>query len=265
MRMRAGACTDTGRVRANNEDAYACDPRLGLFIVCDGMGGEAAGEVASRMAVETIESELNGASKNAEDSSSGESKRFSSRTRRLEAALKIGNHAIYQESQKDSRHAGMGSTVVSAWIADNVASVAHVGDSRAYLWRGRRLDQLTRDHSLVEEKVRLGLLSREESLEAEDRNVLVRALGREPQVEVDLAEVPLMEGDYLVLCTDGLTQMVSDDTVAEAISKLREPQKISDHLVNLANRNGGVDNTTVVVVKVGGDNFWQRFWGAWRR
>ena len=257
MRLRVGAGSETGRVRGNNEDAYSCRPELGLFIVCDGMGGERSGEVASRMAVDTILSRL-GDSGAAGGASEEDARGFSPQAVRLEAALRAGNEALYEASRANAEHAGMGSTVVSAWITNSVANLAHVGDSRAYLWRGGRLEQLTRDHSLVEARMQAGLLTREEGLKSQDRNVLVRALGREPQVEVDLAEVPLTAGDLLLLCTDGLTQMVSDEGLADAISSLKEPQAISRRLLALADHNGGVDNATVVVVKLEADSIWRR-------
>jgi protein phosphatase len=257
MRLRAGACSDQGKVRSLNEDTYAAKPELGLFVVSDGMGGEAAGEVASRLAVETIVAQLDAAAA-AGDSNQRQLSLFLPRTRRLEAALQIAHQAIRQESQRDSSRSGMGATVVGAWVRDNIASLAHVGDSRAYLWHNRELQQLTQDHSLAEEQVRVGLLTREQSHISPNQNVLLRALGRGEQVEVELAEVPLMAGDYLVLCTDGLTRMVAEPALAETITNLGEPQKICDHLVALANQNGGVDNTTVVVVEVGQASWWQR-------
>jgi protein phosphatase len=142
----------------------------------------------------------------------------------------------------------MGTTVVTAWIAEHVASVAHVGDSRAYLWYGDRLEPLTQDHSLA------GI--------GAGHDVLVRVLGREPDVDVDVNEVPVRSGDYLVLCSDGLTRTVSEHTVARAIARLRHPQRICDYLVESANRNGGADNITVVVVEVM-DRWWRRL-SRWR-
>ncbi|MFQ5777909.1 MAG: Stp1/IreP family PP2C-type Ser/Thr phosphatase [Terriglobia bacterium] len=266
MRLRAGARSDKGRVRALNEDAYACDLERGLFVVCDGMGGEAAGEVASQLAVHSIVSELSHGQNGAQAAAAAsDGQAFMARTHRLGIALKLSNQAIYAESQKNSERARMGATAVSVWIEDSIASVAHVGDSRVYLCHGSHLEQLTRDHSLVEEQVRAGLLTRGESMQSEDQNVLLRVLGRESDVEVDLAEVPLMAGDYLLLCTDGLTRVVEDEALADALTTLHEPQEICDHLVALANRNGGPDNIAVVVVEVAYTSLWQRLWSRWRR
>jgi len=264
MRMQAAGSSDTGRVRRHNEDAYSCDSQLGLFVVCDGMGGESAGEVASRIAVDTIVAQFNGDSAPRDDEAQRDARGFSVRTSRLETALLAGNRAIFEASQENTEHAGMGSTVVSAWIANNVASIAHVGDSRAYLGRAGRLEQLTEDHSLVEEQVKAGLMSREESLTALHRNILTRALGRAANIPVDLTEVPLRAGDFLLLCTDGVTQMVSDETLAQTIFTLQQPQRICEELIKLANSSGGIDNSTVVVVKVEPETFWRRLSSLWR-
>jgi serine/threonine protein phosphatase PrpC len=259
MRLQAGACSDKGRVRSINEDSYACDPSKGLFVVCDGMGGEAAGEVASQLAIETIVRSINNPDSTTASGDTTEGG-FHRTTRRLESAVRLSNQAIYEESQENAARAGMGTTVVGTWIRHNIASLAHVGDSRAYLWRQRSFEQLTRDHSLVEEQVQAGLLTREQSLQSSQQNILLRALGREAEVEVDLAELPLMTGDYLVLCSDGLTRMVDDATLADTIATLEEPQKICDSLVALANQSGGEDNITVVIAHMCSDSLWRRLW-----
>lgn len=271
MKLRVGAATDIGRVRKLNEDAFAARAEQGLFVVCDGMGGSAAGEVASRMAVETVVAALNGppppkprrsstkpdAAGAADEGGDG----YLPRTIRLGEAVRQANHAIYAQAQDDSAQAGMGTTLVGVWLADNIVSVAHVGDSRAYLWHNHQLEALTTDHSLVEAEVRAGLIDRETSLQSEHQNILLRALGREPDVEVELNEVPIQPGDYLLLCSDGLTRMVAESALAEAIVSHREPQRICDVLIASANDNGGVDNVTVVVVEV-----IDRWWGnVWRR
>jgi protein phosphatase len=264
MGLRVGAATDTGRVRKRNEDAYALRVEQGLFVVCDGMGGAAAGEVASRMAVDTIVEHLDGAWQEPSAPAGAHELGYLPQTRRLAQAVRRSNERIFDQAQEDPQHAGMGTTVVGAWIRQNIASVAHVGDSRVYLWHRGQLEPLTRDHSLVEEEVRAGLLDREASLQSEQQNVLLRALGRDPDAEADVSEVPVQPGDYLLLCTDGLTRMVPDPVMAQAISRLRDPQRICDHLVAAANHNGGPDNITVVVVHVTG-SWWQRFWPPWRR
>jgi protein phosphatase len=246
MRLRVGAATDTGRVRSLNEDAYVLRPDQGLFVVCDGMGGAPAGEVASQLAIDAIVQEFNGSADGKVAAAMQDSGPFLPQTYRLAAAVRRSNECIYDRSCSDPRQAGMGTTVVGAWIGEHIASVAHVGDSRAYLWHNQRFEALTRDHSFLES------------------NVLVRALGREPQVDVELAEVPVQPGDYVLLCSDGLTRMVPEDEVCRAIVEQREPQRICDYLIAAANSKGGADNITVVVVQVA-DKWWRRLVNGWRR
>ena len=245
MRLQVGAATDVGRVRNLNEDVYTIREEHGLFVVCDGMGGAPAGEVASAIAAHTILEQLTGS---APCVSSSSETGYLPQTSQLAEAVRRSNDVIYERARTDALHAGMGTTVVGAWLGPHVASVAHVGDSRAYLWRNSHLEPLTRDHSLVETQVRAGVLDREQAAHSKEQHILLRVLGREPDVEVELNEVPIAPGDYLVLCSDGLTRMISEQTVTDAISRLRHPQRICNHLVEAANRNGGLDNITVVVV-----------------
>ena len=253
MRLRVGARTDTGRVRPQNEDAFMSRAEEGLFVVCDGMGGAPAGEVASQLAIEAIVRELSGH----ENGPASESSPFLPHTTRLVDAVRQSNEFIYGQAQKDPRQAGMGTTVVGAWIREQIAGVAHVGDSRAYLWHNDRLEPLTRDHSLIEAHIEAGLADEGRSLPLEQQNVLVRVLGREPAVAVDVTEVPVQSGDYVLLCSDGLTRMVPEAELAKAIQRFQEPQQICDHLIAAANQNGGADNITVVVVEVTG-GWWHR-------
>ena len=255
MRLKVGAGTHTGRVRELNEDAYLLGAAEGLFVVCDGMGGAPAGEVASRMAVDTILRELR-RSATATSGRVGE-QGYLPQTNRLAEVVRRSNEMIYDEARKDPRQAGMGTTVVGAWISRHVVSIAHVGDSRAYLWHGQRLEPLTRDHSLGEAHIAAGLIEEVRRLPVEHQNALVRVLGREPDVDVDLKEVPVQPGDYVLLCSDGLTRMVPEFMMARAFREFREPQRICDFLIAAANDNGGADNITVVVVEVTG--------GWWRR
>jgi serine/threonine protein phosphatase PrpC len=249
MRLRVGAATHVGRVRELNEDAYMLRAKEGLFVVCDGMGGAPAGEVASQMAIEAMLRQLN--SDHSPDHAGAmrdEAPTYLPLTSRLAQAVRRSNEFVYDQAQRNADQAGMGTTMVGAWIQAHVASVAHVGDSRAYLWHQHRLEPLTRDHSLSDEHA----------------HVLIRVLGREPDVDVDVTEVPVQAGDYVVLCSDGLTRMVPDDEMSWAIQQYREPQRICDHLVAAANGNGGRDNITVVVVEVA-DTWWRSMWGQWKR
>jgi protein phosphatase len=260
MPIRVGAATDIGRVRKQNEDAFALGAAQSLFVVCDGMGGAAFGEVASRLAVSTIMGRLNGTIPQPESAVVEDADGYLPRTGRLAEAVRFANETVYQEAQQDDAKLGMGTTVVAAWIGPDldIASLAHVGDSRAYLWRKGHLEPLTRDHSLVEEQVRAGVLDREQSLQSEQQNILLRALGREPDVEVDVSEVPVRPGDYLLLCSDGLTRMVPESTMADTIGRLRDPEAICRSLIDAANAAGGADNVTVVIVEVQG-GWWERW------
>jgi len=249
MRLKVGAATSIGRVRQINEDAYLAKSEQGLFVVCDGMGGAAAGEVASQLAVDTIGSLLNGSEDGSAPAQDGNSQ-FHPQTLQLGDAIREANLAIIARAQADASQTGMGTTVVGAWAHDGVVSIAHVGDSRAYLANAGGFEGVTSDHSLVEAQVQAGLINREESLQSEHQNILLRALGRDANVEIDLAEITVSPGDRLLLCTDGLTRMVPDEALAAALDRFRgEPQQACDHLIDAANNNGGPDNITVVIVE----------------
>jgi protein phosphatase len=263
MRLKVGAGTHTGRVRALNEDAYMLRADEGLFVICDGMGGAPAGEVASQMAVDAIRRELRDASPGTAKSACDE-RGFLPHTNRLAQVVRRSNEVIYDQAQKDPRQAGMGTTVVGAWIRQHVVSIAHVGDSRAYLWHGQRLEPLTRDHSLGEAHIAAGLIEEVRRLPVEQQNALVRVLGRQPDVDVDLKEVPVQPGDCVLLCSDGLTRMVPEYMLARAFHEFREPQRICDFLIAAANDHGGADNITVVVVEVTG-GWWRRLSNRWTR
>jgi PPM family protein phosphatase len=242
MRLQVGARTDAGRVRSLNEDVFLLRPEQGLFLVCDGMGGCPAGEVASEMAARSILEYVNASDGSPAD---GADDGYLPRSRRLRSAVERSNHEIFERAQVEPERAGMGTTVVGASIQGPLVSVAHVGDSRAYLWHHERLERLTEDHSF---RGASGA-----------RNVLVRALGVEPTVDVDLRELAVQPGDYMLLCSDGLTNTVDDQTLCRTISTLRDPQQICDDLVDQANRNGGPDNITVIVVYLAG-SVWRSLW-----
>jgi serine/threonine protein phosphatase PrpC len=248
MRLKVGAATSVGQVRPINEDAFLVQGDRGLFVVCDGMGGAAAGEVASQLAIETI-----GAFVQNSGIDTGTQRGFQPRTAGLGRAVEEANRAILERAQNDAAHAGMGTTVVAIWIGDGLASIAHVGDSRLYVRNASGFEALTSDHSLVEAQVQAGLIDREQSLKSEHQNILLRALGREPDVLVELGETTVAAGDRLLLCTDGLTRTVTDDGLAAALDRfVGDPQGACDHLIAAANENGGPDNVTAVVVEVQG-------------
>jgi serine/threonine protein phosphatase PrpC len=263
MRLRVGAGTSTGRVREINEDVYVVRAARGLFLVCDGMGGAPAGEVASQIAASTILKELDGSSLTAASVRPHEGS-CQAQTDLLAAAIRRCNEVIYEQGRTDPRQAEMGTTMVAAWVVDRMASVAHVGDSRAYLWRDGCLEPLTRDHSLAQALLDEGLSADVPALTREQEMSLVRVLGGEADVDVELKEVSLRSGDYLLLCSDGLTRMVPERTLGETIARLRNPQRICDDLIDAANASGGADNITVVVVEVG-SSWWRRLANRWRR
>ncbi|MBI2818582.1 MAG: Stp1/IreP family PP2C-type Ser/Thr phosphatase [Acidobacteria bacterium] len=251
MEIAFGVRSDVGLVRTNNEDHFAVDPALNLFILCDGMGGQAAGEVASRMGAELILEHFRQGSQNLREGLEGPYREeFSAQTNRLLSGIRLSNKAIYEAANGSSATSGMGATVVAVQISGNVMSIAHVGDSRVYLFRNDQLRQLTEDHSLVREQVRQGLISAEEAERSELANVILRALGAEPNVIADLDEVWVGAKDQILLCSDGLTRMVPDAQIAKVLAADQTPQEAADRLVELANENGGEDNTTVIVARM---------------
>ncbi|MGH7209481.1 MAG: Stp1/IreP family PP2C-type Ser/Thr phosphatase [Nitrospiraceae bacterium] len=251
MQIACAARTDVGLRRAQNEDSLCADPDLGLFVVCDGMGGHKAGEVASRLAVQIIQKHLRDARANTLQPIIGDSDpTFSPETNRLASGIRFANQAIYDAGRRQPDHAGMGTTVVSAVISGQVLSIAHVGDSRMYLIRSGAIQPLTADHSVVAERVRRGLLTEEQAERSPDRHVLSRALGIDQDVQVELNEIRLLEHDILLLCSDGLTSGVTPPEILGAILSEPEPQTACERLVKMANAAGGDDNTTVILITV---------------
>ena len=225
--------TDTGRQRRDNEDsAFARAP---VFVVADGMGGAQAGEVASRIAVEAFEQGL-------PDSGSPEE--------RLAERVREANAQIYERSRADRGRAGMGTTLTAAYVDDTHVAIAHVGDSRAYLFRDGSLRRLTQDHSLVDELVRRGKLTEEQAAEHPQRSIITRALGPEPDVEVDTWTYPARAGDVILLCSDGLTSMISEERVKTILAEHDNLDAAADALIREANEAGGRDNITVVLFRL---------------
>jgi serine/threonine protein phosphatase PrpC len=251
LHIQCGARTDLGRVRKNNEDCYAIDPSLQLYVLSDGMGGEAHGEVASNLAVQTILTHCRQSENSRATPIFGESSPdVSERTNRLASAIHLANRKVFETAASNAEQRGMGATIVAAWIDAQRLSLAHVGDSRAYLLRGGSLDQVTADHSLVAEKVRVGILTPQEADASEMQSVLTRAVGTNSTVEVDTDEQALVVGDFVLLCSDGLTRMVTDPEIASTLLTSASAQEAADRLVDLANENGGVDNVSVIVLRV---------------
>jgi protein phosphatase len=240
-----------GRVRSNNEDSFKVVPEASLFVLSDGMGGEAHGEVASNIAVEAIAAHCLESLQNPDLPYLVDPRtELNEKTNRLASAVQLANRMIYESAQKHAAQRGMGATVVAIWINEQRLSVAHVGDSRLYLLRGGDFQQMTDDHSLVAEQVRRGVLTKEQAEASDMQSVLIRALGIEPEVQVDADEHLLMEGDILVLCSDGLSRMVSDLEIASTLLSRTGMQSTTDRLIELANEYGGEDNVSVVLVRV---------------
>lgn len=237
--------TDTGRQRPANEDSFLA--RSPLFAVADGMGGAQAGEVASRMAVEVLHEGLGGAGT---DGTVAE---------RLRDQVVEANHRIHERAQSDSRNAGMGTTLTAAYVDERRLVVVHVGDSRLYRVRAGVLERLTRDHSLVEELVRQGRLTPEEAAEHPQRSIITRALGPESEVAVDSEVLRVEDDDLFMVCSDGLTAMLSDTQISDILNAGtpegdRQPLQVHvDALVDAANEAGGRDNITVLLFRVAVD------------
>ncbi len=229
---RSTGLSHPGRKRRRNEDAWVCNAPL--FAVADGMGGARGGEIASRVAATALGESVDG---------SGES--------RVVALIQEANRQVYERAREDSDASGMGTTITVALFENGIVSIGHVGDSRAYLIRDRKVDQLTEDHSLVAELVRSGRLSPEEAVTHPQRSVITRALGTDPDVDVDAFSVEAKPGDLFLICSDGLTAMVDDETILDVVERQRDDlDAAAKELIAAANRNGGDDNITVVFFEV---------------
>ncbi|MHB9155977.1 MAG: Stp1/IreP family PP2C-type Ser/Thr phosphatase [Endomicrobiales bacterium] len=264
MTIEYAAKSDVGKVRKNNEDSFAVDEKNGLFVVCDGMGGHNAGEVASRMACDLIIKnmrqtlELKQETDRTQVMFGQNNPRLSDPANRLVSSVRLANQVIYEASHTYSEKSGMGTTVVALLVMENSYVVAWVGDSRVYLVRHKQLQQLTTDHSLVQEQVSKGLMTSEQAENSEFKNILTRALGSAENVEADAVEIPAFDNDYLLLCSDGLTRMVPENKILEAIEGARNTQEAGERLVTLAVEAGGRDNVTVIVVNRKAEKIWNR-------
>jgi protein phosphatase len=254
MRLSVAGSTDVGKKRDHNEDAFLVLDEERLYCVADGMGGHASGEVASRIAVEELAEffRLTGRDEEATWPFAEDPARRHDENRLL-AAVKLANQRIHERAESDERLRGMGTTLVCAHLEESggEAVIGHVGDSRAYLWRGGTLRQLTEDHSLLNDFLKSRALTPEEIEAFPHKNVIVRALGMKPTVEVDLHRQPLQGGDLLLLCCDGLSGMVPDQEMADIIrAHPADPRSAVQALLEAANLAGGVDNITCVLVQV---------------
>jgi PPM family protein phosphatase len=252
LKIGARGVTDVGRKRDHNEDAFLIDEELSLYIVADGMGGHAGGGTASRLAVETIQREMQQA-RDAEPNLFGPSAGVedSRLPDVLRAAVERACSVIYDTAQHDPDLAGMGTTVTAALVRDHAAFVAHVGDSRCYLVRGGRIYQVSEDHSLVNEQLKAGAISADEARNSRFKNIITRSVGFEQEVQVDVMGLEVEAGDALVICCDGLSNLVDDHEILETVEALPVDDAPA-RLVALANERGGDDNITVVVVRAQG-------------
>jgi serine/threonine protein phosphatase PrpC len=238
MRIKVGVQSDIGQSRVRNEDAYLVnDP---VFAVADGMGGHRGGDVASNLALESLQAPGEGST--AED------------FQQLVEQIKAANQRVLERGEADRDLRGMGTTLTAILASDGKAHVAHVGDSRAYLLRDGKLQQLTEDHTLVQRMVREGRLTEEEAHHHPQRSIVTRALGVDENIPIDELTLDLKQGDRLLLCTDGLSGMLDRDTIQEILLGEPDPQAACDRLVEQANRAGGDDNITVVLLDVVGDD-----------
>ncbi len=259
--------TDAGMVRSHNEDSLAIDPGIGLAVLADGMGGYNAGEVASGIAVALIRDEVRKALADGDPSSAE-----ASPTLRAERVLREqsarANAAIFQSAQDQPQYAGMGTTLVVALFADNQVTVAHIGDSRLYRLRGDSFEQITRDHSLLQEQIDSGMISKEDARHSMNKNLVTRALGVDPQVETEIHSYDVLPGDIYLLCSDGLSDMIPEPEIHGTLDALKANlQLAADQLVQAANDYGGRDNVSVVLVQVNerfaADSGWMSRFMSW--
>jgi serine/threonine protein phosphatase PrpC len=244
-----GTCSDMGQVRENNEDSVAMAPELSLFVLSDGMGGMACGEVASRLTVDTI---LTHCRQSAGDPTTiflGPTLAgMSEVSRRLASAIQLANRTVHSAALENGARLGMGATVVAVRRKNDQLSIAHVGDSRVYRLRNGLLERLTQDHSLAAE-MRRGKMSEEEINASGLQNILMRAVGVEPQLEVEVREEIMLDGDTILLCSDGLTHELSDKQIEGVLRDAQNAQDAANQLVALANQAGGADNISTIVMR----------------
>ncbi len=250
--IQAAGSTDIGLVRKNNEDNFGYDLGYGIFVVCDGMGGQQAGELASKIGVDTVLDYFRQGRQNQDHSAASVRgagfEGVSPRAARLGTAIQLANQAVHESGAANSSHAGMGSTLVAVLVDGNLFSVANVGDSRVYLIRKNDIAQLTSDHSLVMEQVRRGLITLEEAEHSKMQNVIVRALGTDESVEPDLTDHEFDSDDVLLLCSDGMSRYVKPERMAEAVNQESLEQACAD-LIESAKTGGSDDNITCLLVR----------------
>jgi protein phosphatase len=243
--------TDVGRRRKLNEDSFVVDTEASLYAVCDGMGGHNAGEVASRMAIEALESFIQKSHREKEITwPYGLETELSFDGNRLKTAIKLANKRVYKAADNREDYTGMGTTAVAALITDNVATIGSAGDSRCYLFRAGTLTQLTRDDSWVSAAWTEGILTSDEIDKHPLRNVITKAVGAKDSIEIDVVEHPLAPGDVIMLCSDGLHAMMNDEAILAVVTPFPDTlEQAAAQLIDAANEAGGKDNVSVVLVR----------------
>ena len=250
-KIRSVGLSDVGRVRDHNEDTIGVDADIGLFVLADGMGGYNAGEVASGIAVKTIMSLVKEAVERQDMESHDPDTGLARSSIVLRDAIARANKIIYQTARSQPQCEGMGTTVVACLFFDNRVAIAHVGDSRLYRLRSNRFERMTLDHSLLQELVDRGFYSQAEAQRAANKNYVTRALGVEPTVDVEVHEQPVEKGDFYVLCSDGLSDMVEDDDIHLTITTFSASlETIAKQLIQLSNDNGGRDNVSIILAQI---------------
>ena len=243
--------TDPGMIRGHNEDAVFANPNQGLVILADGMGGYNAGEVASGMATMLLSTELEIAFSARAPYEIDKKSGLSHGSRSILDKVELANSAIYKTAESQPQYAGMGTTLVMALFYDNQVTVAHIGDSRLYRLRGDEFGTITRDHSLLQEQIDSGMISVEEARYSQNKNLVTRALGVDPEVETEMHDYAVQPGDIYLLCSDGLNDMVEDEEIQMTLQMLSANLELAaTQLIQMANDNGGRDNVSVILVKV---------------
>lgn len=248
MKAQGFGLTDVGMVREHNEDSFLVDNEASLYIACDGVGGRNAGEVASQMGVDIIRDHF---TKNfGKDSGfiGTVDNSLNQATNRLGSAVRLANQVVHESAKSKPNLQGMGSTVVAAYFDGATLSLAHAGDSRAYLIRNGEISHLTDDHSLVNDQLKAGLITEEQARLSDIKNIITRALGPEPEVNVELAEHELESGDTVLLCSDGLSNMVPDEMLLSTLVEADRMDRACVQLIQIAKDNGGDDNITAVII-----------------
>jgi protein phosphatase len=249
MRVTSCGITDVGMKRSSNEDNYLINEELNLYVVCDGMGGHVGGEYASAIAVNTVEEVLTTMELRPEDLPGSDEGPVEVTRSKLRYALRLAGCRIHEKATADPEYKGMGTTALVLLLDSSNAFIAHVGDSRGYLVRKGRIEQLTEDHSLVNEKVKAGVITLEQAQTHRLKNIITRSLGYQEEVEIDAQIKAVQKGDRFLLCSDGLSNLVTTAEIGEAVQR-NGPQGAARALVELACERGGDDNITTVVVRV---------------